>query len=80
MAMNQVRSGLRVPSKMVPAVSDVRAWQLRQRSSWSDIVHGSPLTAQCGQMNPDGQRRRRMYSRHAASSRNHWSISWNVRG
>jgi hypothetical protein len=37
MAMNQVLSGLRVPSKMVPAVSEVRP---RQRSSSSDINQG----------------------------------------
>ena len=60
MAMNQVLSGLRVPSKIVPAVSEVRPRQLRQRSSSSDIIQGSPLTPQCGQMNPSGQRRRRM--------------------
>jgi hypothetical protein len=60
MAMNQVRSGLRVPSKMVPAVSEVRARQLQHRSSASDINQGSPLTPQRGQMNPSGQRKRRM--------------------
>jgi hypothetical protein len=60
--------------------SDVRAWQLRHGSSLSDMIQGSPLMLRCGQMNPAGQRKRRMYSRQASSSRNDWSISWNVRG
>jgi hypothetical protein len=60
MAMNQVPSGLRVASKMVPAVSDLRARQHRQRNSSSDMRQGSPPTPQCGQINPPGQRSRQM--------------------
>ena len=37
-----------------------------------------PLTPQCGQTKPAGQRTRRIYSRQASSSRNHRSISWKV--
>jgi hypothetical protein len=60
MAMNQVRSGLRVPSKIVPAVSEVRARQLEHRSNSSDMAQGSLATPHCGQTNPPGQRSRRM--------------------
>jgi hypothetical protein len=59
MAMNQVLSGLRVPSKMVPAVSEVRRRQLRQRIRSSDMIQATSAAPQCGQTKPAGQRRRR---------------------
>ena len=44
-------------------------------SSPRDVTHGSPVHPQCGHMNPPGQRKRRIYSRQAASPRNHSSTS-----
>ena len=51
-ARNHIRNGLRVPSKIVPAVSDVRLRQARHRSHPPAISHGSPASPQWGQVNP----------------------------
>ena len=51
-ARNHIRNGLRVPSKIVPAVSDVCLRQARHRSHPPAITHGSPASPQWGQVNP----------------------------
>ncbi len=43
MARNQVRSGLRVPSKIVPAVMEVWCWQAAQRKRFRPVAHACPL-------------------------------------
>ena len=53
---NHVRSGLRVPSKIVPAVTEVSLRHARHRSQPPAIAHRSPTTPQCGQQKPVGQR------------------------
>ena len=51
----------RTTKKIVPAVSEVRARQLRQRSNSPDMVQGSDFTPQCGHTNPSGQRQEARY-------------------
>src|SRR5512134_4088221 len=65
-AWNQSRSGLRVPSKIVPAVGDVWRWHLAHRNWPRPVVHAS-VSAQDGHRKPSGQRTRRTNSAHAAS-------------
>lgn len=79
MAWNQTRSGLRVPSKIVPAVMDVWRAQLRQRMSPRMVVQ-PPLVPQAGQTNPLGHLSLCTYRAHAASEANHVSNSASVRG
>src|SRR5512134_3070553 len=78
-AWNQSRSGLRVPSKIVPAVGDVWRWHLAHRNWPRPVVHAS-VSAQDGHRKPSGQRTRRTNSAHAASDANHSSNSFSVRG
>ncbi len=44
-AANQLTSGVRVPARIVPAVTDVSHRQARQRRSPSPICHQPPSTA-----------------------------------
>ena len=53
---NQSRSDLRVPSKMVPAVSEV--WLPQPRQVQRPRADRQPSLPQCGQAKPDGQRSR----------------------
>ena len=75
-ALNQTVSGVRVLSKIVPAVADARALHPLQRNVPSAIRH--PLAwAQLGQTNPSGHRN---HSRQSASVPNHASSSPVERG
>jgi hypothetical protein len=58
-AANQLTSGVRVPAKIVPAVTDVSDRQLAQRHSPSPICHHQPSTApQNRHTNPSRHRNR----------------------
>ena len=76
-AANQLTTGVRVLSMIVPAVTDVSCRHAAQRRSPSPIRQYSPQTwPQNRHENPSPQRSRSRYLRHAPSSGNHDTSSW----
>ena len=69
-ASNQVVSGVRVLSKIVPAVIDVWYRHIGQTKRSRVSLQGIETDLQAGQVNPSGQRSCSKYALHAASSGN----------
>jgi len=67
-ASNHVVSGVRVFSRIVPAVTDVWCRQVEHTRRPQLCLQGSAATAHAGHLNPLGQRRPSKYLAHAISS------------
>jgi hypothetical protein len=59
-AVNHTVSGVRVLSKIVPAVAEVRTLHPQQRNVPSPMRHPPPGSTQLGQTNPSGHRNHSM--------------------
>ena len=77
---SHTRSGVRVLSKIVPAVTVLWCEQLLHISRERLDRYGSPMAPQFGQTNPRGQRSRSKYPRQASSLPNQSRNSFQLRG